>query len=275
LENPLVVFGDLELEKVKEAFNLLDFAGAEKILDRLEKTADDVRLVQTLTLITRSYAYLDSFHFKEATEQIRNLFTFQSKRSFPHVEKNLEFYLQFLSILENKDNEKHYPYLSLHLFFSGTRFEKRGRYDLAIFLMYRLIELIFSALLDERYEIDHSSPDYKRAPQINKEIFNKKFSEIIGRPSHRELPTKLALMDQAVILNILGEKVTKILNFKKLRDAIKLRNNSIFAHGEAVLAEEDYKKIQRIARQLLEEFLKVKNLGMVEDFRHHFEFPII
>jgi hypothetical protein len=52
-----------------------------------------------------------------------------------------------------------------------------------------------------------------------------------------------------------------------------LRNDSHFTHGFKVLNEEDFKKIRRMSRKLLEKYLSLKGKPMVKDFEMLFSFP--
>jgi len=275
LEKPLVVFGDFEIEKAKDAFNHLNFSRAEEILEELEGTIEDIWLVRTLRCMNKAYASLDSFEYEKAEKEIQNFFDLPQRRSFPTIEQNLTFYLEVLKVLKDKTHEKYFPYLSLHFLFAGIRFAERGRYDLAVFFMYRVIELVLSALAKLKYGLDPSRPDYSALPAINKDAYREKHKEIFGRLPSKELPFKLGLMDQAIMLKILKEEVVVPLNLKDLRGITDLRNDSIFTHGLRVLGEKDYKKILRMARKLLDDYLKDKKLRVAEEFRAQFEFPEI
>ncbi|MBW2059773.1 MAG: TIGR02710 family CRISPR-associated protein [Deltaproteobacteria bacterium] len=273
LENPLVVFADLEIRKAKEAINSLNFPKSEEILEPLEHKVENVWLIRTLKTMARAYACIDSFHFEEAKEQIRDFFALKHRRDFPSIEKSLRFYSNILPILQDKDHEKHYPLLSLHLLFSGFRFAKRGRYDVAVFLMYRVIELVLSALLKENYGLDPADPDYSRVTGLDKEAYNDKSREVFEKYVSRPLPSKIGLMDQAIMLNILEEEVSQFVDLKKLKGIIELRNTSIFTHGTRALEESDFNRIKRMAQKLLDSYLQAKGLGTAREYRADFEFP--
>jgi CRISPR-associated protein (TIGR02710 family) len=275
LENPLVVFGDFEIEKAKDAFNHLNFSGAEEILNVLEGTIEDIWLVRTLRCMNEAYASLDSFEYEKAEKKIEDFFDLPQRRSFPNIEQNLTFYLEVVRVLKDKTHEKYFPYLSLHFLFAGFRFAEQGRYDLAVFFMYRVIELVLSALAKMKYGLDPSRPDYSAVPAINKEAYREKHKEIFGRLPSKELPFKLGLMDQAIMLKILKEEVVAPLNLKDLRGITDLRNESIFTHGLSVLREADYNQIRRMARKLLDDYHTDKELAVTEKFRTQFEFPKI
>jgi CRISPR-associated protein (TIGR02710 family) len=271
LKNPFYVLGDIDLEKARESFNNYNFGRCLEILKELEGRVEDIWGIRKLKLLTKIYQVVDAFNFSEGMSLIEEFIRrYVDDRRFLSVEQ-VKKTQDILPILNNKEHPDHETYLCLNYFFSGERFAKRARYDIAVFLMYRTIEMVLSAGLNE-LDINPSNPIYPK--WLTPEKYNEKLREVFEKEHYeKNLPYKVGLMDSAIILAIKSDELVADLNLKDLRGIIELRNDSHFTHGFKVLNEEDFKKIRRMSRKLLEKYLSLKGKPMVKDFEMLFSFP--
>ncbi len=273
LKNPFQVFGDLDLEKAKEAFNRCDFDRCLNILTELDQKAEDIWGIRKLILLTKAYQRFDSFHFEEASDLIQEyLQRWPDDLQFISSE-HLKKSLGLLSILKDRDHPNYDLYASLNYYFSAERFAGRRRFDIAVFLIYRTIEMVLSGAL-RKNGIDPSNPTYPDWVTI--ENYNLKLREVFGDDYYeKNLPHKVGLMDSAVLLSLRNDPLVEELNLRELKGIITLRNESHFTHGSRPLGEEDFKKIRRVGRKLLERRLSIENRPIVKEFEEMFGFPTI
>ncbi len=271
LKNPLTVFGDIELNKAKEAFNQYNFARVVEIASFLEEKIEDIWEVKIIQKLNGLYQELDAFNFNNAlilaNEFIEKYVHFVDKPRLEKVRKTSEI----LQALIDQKHPNHGSYMGLNLFHSGERFAERNRYDVAVFLMYRVIELVLSFSLRAK-GIDVSNPTYPK--EITEARYNQKLAEIFEK-EYREktLPGKIGLMDSAIFLSLLHDPVVVELDIRKLKSIINLRNESIFTHGTRPLCQDDYRKIRRVAIKLLDRYLNSNGKPNTVDFKDIFSFP--
>jgi len=271
LKNPLVVFGDIEIDKAKEAFNQYNFSRELDILSFLEDKIEDIWQVKILQTLTRIYQEVDTFNFHKAISLANEFIEKYSHRINGPLLEHVKRTLDILPVLVNEKHSDYSPFMCLMLFFSGKRFAERKRYDVAVFLMYRVIELILSFALQEK-NIDPSNPIY--LDEITEESYNEKLRDAFEREYYKKaLPTKIGLMDSAIILLLLHHPVVEELDLKKLKGIISLRNESIFTHGTRPLSKDDFSKIRRMAIKLLDKYLNLKSKPNTVNFENIFSFP--
>jgi hypothetical protein len=131
--------------------------------------------------------------------------------------------------------------------------------------------MVLSGALKEA-GIDPSNPVYP--PSVTIDLYNEKLKEIYDKPFYADkLPRKVGLMDSAILLSIKGDPVVKELKLKALQGIVNIRNDSHFTHGSRALGEDDFNKIRRTARKLLEKYLGLKDKPRVEEWETLFAFP--
>lgn len=273
LKNPLQVFGDIDFQKAKEAFNHYDFARCLDILAELDKRVEDIWGVRKLMDLAKIYQKINTFHFEEAKAMIDNLLIKcpDDNRFVPG--KSIQTARDIVTILRDKKHPDHSLYSCLNYYFSGERFAERGRFDIAVFLMYRTIEIILSVALQE-IGIHPSQPVYPS--WVTPDGYIEKLKHVFEADYYeKRLPSKVGLMDSAIFLSMKKSPIVEELNLKELKGVITVRNDSHFTHGSRALGEEDFRKIRRIARKLLEKYLSIKSSRMVKDFESMFSFPKI
>lgn len=133
--------------------------------------------------------------------------------------------------------------------------------------------MVLSAGLKE-VGIEASDPSYPGWLTVDR--YNEKLQKVFGKDHYeKNLPHKVGLMDSAVILSIKDDSLVEDKNLKELKGIIELRNTSHFTHGSRVLNEEDFNKIRRLSRKVLEKYLSLKRKPSVREFEQSFSFPKI
>ncbi len=273
LKNPFFVFGDIDLERAKEAFNRYDFGRCLEILEELDQRVEDIWGVRKLKALSEIYQAWDAFNFSKASALLASLMNKYDNGvrfvTLEQVRKNADV----LAVLSCPEHPEYQMSMCLNYYFGANRFADRARYDIAVFLMYRTIEMVLSAALRE-IGIDPSDPQYPNWLTVGR--YNEKLKEVFEKDHHeKSLPHKVGLMDSAVILSVKGDSLVEDLNLKELKGIIELRNTSHFTHGFRVLNEEDFKKVRRTSRKLLEKYLSGRGKASVREFEQSFNFPKI
>ncbi|MGQ9648115.1 MAG: TIGR02710 family CRISPR-associated CARF protein [Thermodesulfobacteriota bacterium] len=273
LKNPLYVLGDIDLEKAKEAFSHYDFRRCLEILEELDQRVEDIWGIRKLKALAEIYQAWDAFNFSKASTLLAS---FMNKCendarfiNLGQLRKNADV----LTILSCPEHSEYRILMCLNYFFGANRCAERARYDIAVFLMYRTLEMVLSAGLKE-VGIEASDPSYPGWLTVDR--YNEKLQKVFEKDHYeKNLPHKVGLMDSAVILSIKGDSLVEDLNLKELKGIIELRNTSHFTHGSRVLNEEDFNKIRRLSRKLLEKYLSLKRKPSVREFEQSFSFPKI
>lgn len=273
LKNPFYVLGDLELEKAKEAFNQLNFNRCIDLLNELNQIVEDIWGVRKLRALAEIYQEVDTFNFEKASSLIQEFLSkWRDDQRFV-LSSQVEITNQILAVLMDTQHPDHHLFACLNYYFAGERFAQRARFDVATFLMYRTIEMILSLTLKE-IGIEPSRPNYP--PWVSLDQYQEKLREVFEREYvERTLPYKVGLMDSAILLSMNRHPIVEGLNLRELKGVITLRNESHFTHGSRHLSEEDYNKIRRFTRKLLEKCLFIKEKPPVKDFENKFCFPQI
>lgn len=274
LSNPLNVFGEIELREACQAFNQGNYPVALEIAQRLEERVPDVWPARKLIDLIKIYQSWEAFDFKKAFDSCKYfLIRYKNEKNSQKIDL-LRKHCKILKILSGEENDDFHINLTLNFYYAGIRCARySSRYDFSVLLMYRTIEQVFTYCL-KKEGINPEDPVYP--PLCTKENYNKKIREIFeNQTSERDLPRKLALMDQAIILNLTGHEILEPVDLKKLKTNIELRNLSLLAHGIKPMTESHFKKIRRKAAKILDRLLKIENKGYLSNYKQIFQFPKI
>lgn len=271
LKNPLVVFGDLQIMHANELFNQGNYQRVREIAMELEDKVEDVWRVRRLLELAEIYQAWQDFRFEEALKGM-DRFLHRYEATDPGIPRSdLEKHQRLLKILANENDTRYPIYLAVNFYFAGVRLSSQGRYDIAVLLMYRTMEQVTSLFLKEK-GIDPQKPSYPK--EVTEDIYNKKLKEIYGNQFYaKELPTKIAFMDQVALLLIMKHPLTKASDPRVLKGVVNLRNNNMLVHGYYPQEEADYNKIRREAAKLLGRALELKGMERLNEQEKLFSFP--
>ena len=276
IENPLAVFGELEIEKAFELFDKHNFAGAKEKFAILKENLPEPALRQQLGfvyLLASSYEAWDALDFIPAYENMLQLqHEIERDRKLHrdyllmdysrHIDRQ-RIMLGYLSripplqearnmqaILEDTDILHS---LALTIYQNAKTREKQEKYDMATLLLYRLLEMMSQRRLC-RYGIFSSRPDYRKAkynihrfPEIHEKNAEERFqwlsdrfrniSETVFRKEpDRYLPSPIASLDGFILLAAMGDP---LVGNGKLADAItmiKRIRSMVFLRNNSIFA---------------------------------------
>ncbi|MCX7916664.1 MAG: TIGR02710 family CRISPR-associated CARF protein [bacterium] len=214
--------GFLEESKADKLFNSYSFIEATNIYKFLEEKLTDPRRVTIKRLISESYFYWTQFKFNKAFESLNEVLRKINQFNLLNEYKNhLEEHLQILKILK-KNDEPQTSYFSLikddmfsekmllFLLSQSERYAENKYYDLAVILLYRILEGISQIRL-AKHNIDTN-----KISEQTKEKYNDRFREITREVfgGESEIPTKIALLHGWILLYCLGDFLTEGENIK-------------------------------------------------------------
>lgn len=262
IDNPLAVFGDLEMNKAMELFERFNFAGAGKRLEILKDKIPDAEIRQQLEfvyLLARAYEYWDALDFRPACSYMEKLSMELHRDSKYHPEYLL---IDFISQVDEQykllQELQHIPQLQkekrrreilekddiihalmLTMLMNAKTRELQGKLDMATLLFYRLLEMIEQRRLIH-YGLFASEPDYKNVrvdPKQLQEMDGKNGADRLALLKSRVqtlkydlfhnadsyLPSQIALLDGFIILAALNDPLTEGKDHQPLRMLQRIR----------------------------------------------------
>lgn len=247
INNPLAVFGDLEIEKALALFREYNYAGAIEKLEVLKENIPDPNVRQQMNfvyLLAKVYEAWDALDFNTAYQNIKTLNKELKRDSlihnnfvlmdFANVLRQQELILSSLVHIKQMTKQKHNMDILTDkktiialMFTMGQNAlirEKQEKYDMATLLFYRLLEMIEQRCL-AKYNLFVSAMDYehinynlKRATEfaeikeserigLLKEKVSGIKSEIFGKAGNGYLPDQVSLLEGFIILCTLGDPI--------------------------------------------------------------------
>jgi len=201
IENPLAIFGDLEIEKAMILFDRANFSGAREKLEILKERIPDPNLRQQLNfiyLLAAMYEHWDALEFSDAYKISMQLNRELCRDSRLHKTFILMDYVHQLQrqgevlealqeipmLIKEKRNldilesDRHIFPLMFTMYTNAQLRENQEKYDMATLLLYRLLEMIEQRRL-AIYGLYVSKMDYMnfKIPR-KKGTVDKKTSEI-------------------------------------------------------------------------------------------------
>ena len=161
--------------------------------------------------------------------------------------------------------------------------ERQEKYDSATLLLYRLLEMIEQRRL-ALHNINVSKADYyniafdkDKFPQVanmtsqerfefyKKEVNAIKF-EVFGKNANQYLAEQISLLDGFIQLAALKDDLllldekSVVDKIRRLRSAVYLRNNSIFAHGLSPVSYSDYLRFKETVTSLFQQLCTIEKI---------------
>lgn len=207
-----------------------DYAGAAEILEEAARRfASDTTIEQLQRWITlcRAFDAWDKFDHARAQQLLqpyRGLF---------------DSHKTFLALMV--EGRGHGFELVEDLLLNAERRATRGRHDDAVGRCYRALELTAQTWLRQRWEIDTSSVDLSRIPESIKPRLSVDSNEGEIKLSLVLAWDTIAAMQDDPLGALFAGQRARLLSF------LSLRNQSLFAHGQRPIREEDYHQLALVA----------------------------
>lgn len=243
IENPLSIFGDLEIEKAMVLFDRANFSGAREKLEELKEQIPDPNLRQQMNfiyLLAALYEYWDSLDFEKAYEVCvqlnkelkrdhrlhRTFVLMDFLERLVRQEELLDALKEIPKMNQEKKNfeilqDGHYMVPLMFTMYSNAMLrEKQEKYDMATLLLYRLLEMIEQRRL-AAYGLYVSKMDYtgflfcaEDQKELNhlsgeeklawlKEEVFQMKKQLFKKADSRFLPEQVSLLEGFILLSVL------------------------------------------------------------------------
>ena len=254
LRNPYEIFGELEMDRAQELYRAGDFSAAVEVVSRLLIKAPEIKEARIKKEIFAMYNAWDAYLFEKAQHH--------ATAALGWIEKYKRFNELKETLIEQKEIlqkilEQESPWIVLNHYTKAMQYGSRQKYDFAILLLYRTLELLLSLRLKEKYDINASAPDYSAFPDLL-EKFNQKVKEIYGRAAklQNSLPLKIGLMAGITLLSIFDDPIVQNVDLKHVREQADNRNQGILAHGLKPNTKKQFDSMNREFKPIIKRFLK-------------------
>mgnify|MGYP002584523639 FL=1 len=298
IDNPLTVFGDLEVERAMVLFDRANFSGARVKLGVLKETIPDPELRQQLNFIYLSalvYEYWDALDFPKAWDMIKKLnhelerdgrlhrtyVMMDYRTQFKKQEEILGHLNEVAEKIKEKQNfsvlQKRECMLPLMftMYSNACLREQQEKYDMATLLLYRLLEMIEQRRLAlynlyvskmSYLNIKFLAPDQLQNNQMEpskkqewiKEEVYQIKSKMFRNDVGKYLPDQVSLLEGFMILSALNDPIMAVQHGDPIEKLKRIRS-MVFLRNNSIFAH----GLGPVSRQ---DFLRFK-LFVVELFR--------
>jgi CRISPR-associated protein (TIGR02710 family) len=265
VEHPLLVFGDETRETAEREFDAGRFDVAARGFEELKQALvpgyhHDARLA-----LCGAYGAWTMLQFGRAQAELAKSAELLARAKRQHlasevllgVRERLVGQARVAAVLVRALEERARPARDPELAYVLLRFllaeaHRRSATDLSLaaLLLTRALELGFQRAL-ARHGLDANDPRYEQlttAPEALLERFN----EQAGRHAVKSLPPKLALAQCRTLLLALGDESARGgMSPMEFNGLLKLRNESIYAHGTSPVTRKALDELRKGVRKLL------------------------
>lgn len=292
LHNPLDVFGDLEFDRIKQAYRNGNYNQALHMAESLSERLYEPREAEALTLLNRGYGAWDRFDFEKAVQTLRKLKE-NLNRFLPlggwkwgssvvsHLEKQLPIIEDLASITTRvcngekpKNMEEGLPLVLNHLA-AAKRALSRREIGTSILLVYATLERYVDLCLWVYHGLDDEKPDYSGL-DLDLEAFHR-----IGRILHKGYqkrepggPVTLSLGVQLMATTKPELLPQKFLG--PIRGIMNDRNKCEYEHGlcPKTFSQEIVEKHLQTVKGIINTFLKGRGKDIEKELEKY-AFPQI
>ncbi len=248
VRNPLEVFGDLEFEKVKEAYRAGNYEEAYHLSEDLAARLYEPREAEALSLLCRAYGAWHRFNFEEAHELMMKLTThlrnFSSIGQWPWTRDLLSKTSAQCSVLKElaeltarlekgqkpSSLEEGLPLVLNHLA-AAERYVSHHQTGAAMLLTYATLERYVDLCLWTFYGLDDENPDFSRL-ELDQNIYHEIGQQLHGKKyQKRELVGPISLSLGVQLLATLKPDFLHPQFMGRIKGLMNHRNKTEFEHG--------------------------------------------
>ena len=285
VEDPYVVFGDIEREQAFYLFNEMDYVSAYRVFDELDKKVPNSKEDGAFKFLSKAYSAWDSLDISEAKDNLLKCYDIILKKA--KLEKNLillqykdkiKEQIEFLEVLEKLhcqekiDKEfvfENVGYLIANLYQNAIRREIKGKYEMASLLLYRILEAVEQKRL-WNYGIDTECANFLKLDSNIDDLqikVNRLRRKIKGFGEIRNLDQKVSLMAGYILLAAIGDDIIKTkkpglehIRLDSLKDNVDSRNKSIFAHGYEFIDKKKYSEFKEVVVEYMDSLCVLEDI---------------
>lgn len=293
LQNPLQVFGEIEFDRVKNAYRRGNYEEAYHLAEILAARLYEPREAEALALLAKAYGAWHHFLFKQAADEMdrlaEHLDRFVQFGRWPwcrdimykvqvqrHVIRELsELTARVCEQEMPKTVEEAFPLVLNHLA-AAERSLDNGHVGAAVLLVYATLERYVDLCLWVHYGLDDEDPDYAKL-NLDIQAFHNTGGIMHGKRYERRDPTgKITLSLGSQLLATLRPELLPQDFLRKILGLMNDRNKCEFEHGlcpRALAVEKVARHIQTVKRLLQ---LQLEQLGRsLEEDLERYRFPAI
>ncbi|MDR1820389.1 MAG: TIGR02710 family CRISPR-associated protein [Methanobrevibacter sp.] len=266
-QNLFRVYDKLNLEKVKEFFNINMFESAKIFLEKI-KILDKKDIYSDLI---DYYNHWDKFNHESAVK----LYSQDFSNLSPNMNIQIQNNIKVLNIInskanfktDEKENDLRCYYILADLLNNADRRAGEGKYDDAIARLYRSLELIAQIKLKKGYRLITSNIDIEK---VKKYCTDAHYINRLNQQKNSHGKVQSGLKESFNLLNCLGDDLGKEFkkSEKKIGSMLSHRNMSILAHGLEHKNKKEYLEFKSVVLNLAK-FLYQD----IENFMEEAKFP--
>ena len=276
LKNPLDERGDLELDRIRRAFDFGSYAEAETRAQILSERVYQPRLAEAHLELARAYRAWNAFRFADAVAPLKRLVDLISLNGtrtgweelvaqYDQMRMNLRFLEGVVSRRQSGERpatrEEGLPFVLNHYAAARRAFEA-GEHSLATMLLYSTVEKLVDLCLWTPYGLDDEKPDYARLEadaSWSVERYHENGRGFFGKKDYREraLGGPIQYANGIVLLATLEPSLELQTEFGNLKGIAAVRNKCEFEHGlipcpkEPKQFESFFASVRRLLSRLL------------------------
>lgn len=271
IPNPTKLFADRELEAALVAFRHGAFASAGA---RFAEVADSAyepaqaRFLRDLCSVYEAWCDLDFAEVGKRADILRTRLYDPGHRMSNAAIQRLRHQLAFLDQLAKAPaTGRQHPSLLLNFYLLGQHYLRLGRNDFGALLCYRTVESCFAQrLASVGPGFRTSDPDYHLLSGDVADLesrYRAATAKVHDTPASA-LPAPVALMDTALLLYALDDPLIQRLGLatdkglRHLKDVIRVRNESVLAHGTKTIDRRLGKELSSLALRSVRAFWELE-----------------
>jgi len=258
LQNPYEVFGELDIQEALKLYQVGSYGEALSILSRLKKKIAEIQKIDLLMAIISFHTLWEEHQFEKAYSQVQNCLKLISQyRMGEQFRLEVERKGELLNKLLDKSEKR--IYLVFHHYFLAHRYFDRKKFDFAVLMLYRTIELVLSVHLYQKYKIDTNNANL----DVTHPLLLARYNNLLEEAYHvravklDKLPQKLAFMNSVIILRALKDPLVEGYNLREIRERSDLRNQSVLAHGLEPSTSHHFEQMNQFFTPILLRFKEV------------------
>ncbi len=291
IQDPLVVWGDYEIQNVQRLFQNHQYATCVQYLDDMLKRIPLYNETRFIMDIRKKYcemfAVWNQLDLNAAEEKcVEILDIFKHVNHEHHFDINsLRQKHEVLSLLKNVphgkgltnlNNDDVARYLLAYLFHSAERRSKTEDYMSSVLYLYRTLEMIAQFRLI-RQDLSPDDPDdYLVLDNYYSEIkWRERYKESCLKLKHPscELPKgRISLILGFQILWAIDDDIMKDINLWHIKSRAETRNKMIMEHGFNIVDEQKYINFRSLVEMMLKKLFSLHNWNW-KDTLQKVEFP--
>ncbi len=290
VKNPFYVFGDLKRVEAVDMFNKNEFESARVAFNSLCSEVSDPRECEVRALLAEAYIFWDSFNYRAALKKMEGFVCKLKQYNIRDIERNkANRNLTVLGYLERIQNNKgklidtlkdehQILHVMIDLYCNAMRRKEQGRIEDSVNRFYRILELMSQQRLS-KIGINTGSPDYKKFGEEvidgYKKLVDKLYMAKLVNPLYKPregFPREIGVKDGHLFLFVMGDPIWKgknVNDVKKFFECLRIRDNSIVAHGIQIISHNSFDKLDRLVRSMLNEMCKMQKRDLKEMLEHH------